>query len=321
MPSSHRRARTAVALLAAALGLAAVPSSASATQLVVGEDPAGDAADPHPGRDLVGVALTYDRRTGHLRAGVRLAGTPSDDAPANLTVFAGHRTATGCNRFPAIGFATQTDLRTAQWVRLDGADAAPTTGWADKRYEDAAEEYEVTDRALAGERPDCVVAQLNEPGNTAVVYDVAGPFDLRGLPELEAKLGRLPATMAPGRTRTVRLTLRNPGDASTGRVRLSASRARGMTVRMPRSVPALRAGAKRTVPIRVTLSRRARSTTPLRVTATAASGLRARDEGSLSLRRAAPGGGGGGGGGDSGSGSGLCYRYTWYPPFSELVPC
>lgn len=310
-----RHARRAAAVATVLLGLGTA-SPAAANFLAVGEDPVGDAADPHPARDIVAVAFSYDRRTGHLRGGVRLGGAPSGDAAANLTIFAGHKTATGCNGYPAIGFGTQTDLTGAAWVRLDAPGAQPgATGRATKVYEAEAEEYEATARALAGKRPDCVIAQLNQPGDTAVVYDTAGPFALRGLPELDARLGKLPSRLQPGQTRTVRATLRNLGDASTGRVRLAASKARGLTVRLPRTVPALRAGARRTVALTVTLSSRARTSTTLRLTATGAGGVRARDEGRLYLRKPAPAGGGGGTSGK------LCFRYTWLPPYSTLVPC
>lgn len=313
-------ARTALTVLfALAVGLAAAPS-ASANFVALGQDPAGDAADPDPGRDIVKVGLSYNRRTGHLRGGVKLNGTPNGDAPANLTLFAGRRTASGCNGYPAIGFGTQTDLRGADWVLLRSSGASPVAGSAVKLYDAAAEEYEATARSLAGKRPNCVIAQLNEPGNSAVVYDVAGPFNLRALPELELRLGKLPSKMRPGRTRKVRAILRNPGDAPTGRVRLAVSRARGMKVRMSRRVAPLGAGARRKVQLRVTLSRRARTSTKLRLTATSGNGLRARDQGRLFLqkkRRAKPGKGGS----SNGSGSKLCYRYTWLPPYSTLVPC
>lgn len=314
------RLPTVIALALTAFLLAfGVSSSASASFMVLGQDPTGDAADPNPGRDIVKVGLSYNRRTGHLRGGVMLGGTPSSDAPANLTVFAGSRTATGCNGYPAIGFGTQTDLTGADWVLLKSAGAPPVAGSAKKVYEASAEEYEVTARPLAGKRPSCVIAQLNQPDDASIVYDVAGPYKLRALPELQVRLARVPSQMRPGRTRMVRLVLRNPGDAPTGRLRLSAARARGMKVRLPRRVGSLRAGFRRKVGVRVTLSARARAWTNLRVTVKSGKGLRATARGRLFLkkkRKQKPGKGGG-----SARGSKLCFRYTWLPPYSTLVPC
>ncbi|MCK9249082.1 MAG: NEW3 domain-containing protein [Solirubrobacteraceae bacterium] len=309
--------RAVLATPFAILALVLLPASpASAAFVGEGKDAAGDAADPHPGRDIVSVGLAYDRRTGRLDGAVRLAGEPSGDAPANLTLFAGRRTSSGCNRYPAVGFATLTDSRNADWVRLDGAGQA-RNGAASKTYDGASEEYAATSRTLRGVRPDCVIAQLTAPGNLAVVYDTAGPFKMRGLPELTAKLSRVPSVMRAGRTRTLRLTLRNRGDASTGRIRLKAKGARGLRVRLPKTVRTIAAGKRRTVNVRVTLSSRARTSTDLRITATAKDGLRARDERSLYLRKPSAGGGGGGGA----DGPNLCFRYHWQPPFSQLVPC
>lgn len=144
----------AVAVTALLVGLGAA-STASANFVAAGEDPAGDSVDPSPGRDIIGVALTYDRRTGHLRGGVRLRGEPTGEAPANLTLFAGRRTATGCDGYPAIGFATQTDLRGADWVRF-GAPGVPAagTGRATKTYEGSAESTKRRpDRSWESARP------------------------------------------------------------------------------------------------------------------------------------------------------------------------
>ena len=305
-------AATAIAA-GAFVGLAA---PAPAAFLANGKDDAGDSTDAHPGRDIVAVALSYDRREGTLRGGVRFAGEPEFDLPANLILVAGRRTATGCS-----GFGTQTNMRGVDWIRFDAPGVPPgARGIADKTYGEAVEEYEASEKALAGKRPNCVIAQLDEPGNTGVVYDVAGPYPLRALPELDARLGKLPKAMTPGATKTVRVTLRNPGDASTGRIRLGVAGARGLKVKMPRTVPALRPGAKRVVKLRVTLARGAKTCTDLRVTAIAKDGLRAQDKGELYLRTPSrPSAGGGGSSG--GSGSKLCYRYTWLPPYGTLVPC
>ncbi len=311
------RASATIALLATVIGIG-LASTASANFVTIGVDPAGDSIDPNPGRDIVKVGLAYDRRTGHLRGGVMLNGTPSGAAPANLTLFAGYQSASGCNGYPAIGFGTQTDLSGADWVMLRSAGAQPVNGRANKIYTAAAEEYEATVKQLAGKRPNCVIAQLNDPANPATVYDVAGPYRLRGLPELDVRIGKVPAAMKPNRTRKIRVKVSNPGDAKTGPVRLTVGKARGMKVRMPRKLATIKPGARRTVALRVTLNRRARSTTTLTLTATARKGLRARDQGNLYRSRPAPPSGGGGG---SGSGSKLCFRYTWLPPYSTLVPC
>lgn len=311
--------RLAIVLLTFLIVGFGLTSSASANFITVGIDPAGDSTDPNPSRDIIKVAISYDRRSGNLKGGVVLGGTPASETAANLTLFAGRRTASGCNGFPAIGFGTQTDVRGADWVFLKSAGAKPIAGAATKTYDGAAEEYEATARQLAGQRPNCVIAQLNDPANSSVVYDVAGPYKLRGLPELEAKIVRVPPVMRLNQTQKIRVAVRNPGDAPTGRVRLTVGKARGMKVNMPRALASIRPGTRRTVTLRVTLNRRAKTSTALKVTAVAKNRLRASDEETLYLSKGSrkPANGGGG----SESGSKLCFRYTWLPPYSTLVPC
>lgn len=131
---------------------------------------------------------------------MQLRGAPSGDAPANLTLFAGLRTATGCNGYPAIGLATQTDLTGASWVRLDAAQApAAALGTADKLYAAEAEEYEATAAALAGRRPNCVVARRDAPGDTSVLHDEAGPSSCAGSPSLRPSSARCRARCARDR--------------------------------------------------------------------------------------------------------------------------
>lgn len=315
-PSSLQIALGCIALM---LGLLWGATPASANFFATGVDPAGDSTDANPGRDIVRVGFAYNRRTGHIRGGVVLRGNLGE-APANLTLFAGNRTATGCNAYPAIGFGTQTDLRGAHWVLLTSATAPPTFGEARKTYDDVAEEYEATARQLAGKRPNCVIAQLDDPANPGVVYDIAGPYKLRAMPELATRLGKVPSIMRPNRERKIRVTVSNPGDAATGRVRLRVSKARGLKVRGARQLPSIRPGARRHVILRVTLNRRAKMLTNLEVTAVAKNKIRATASDRLYISRSSgtrkpPSAGGGE------ERNRLCFRYTWMPPYGELAPC
>lgn len=313
-PRGSRRTTVAAVLTAGAL-LVGVPASAHGAYVASGSDPANDAATPHGGHDIVGVAMVHDPRTGALRAQVRLRGEPGGDVPANLTVFAGHRTPSGCTGYPAIGFGTLDVARGADWVRLNAAGAPPVRGRASKHGGgEAVQEFESTERAFRGQRPDCVVATTSDPQNVQSVYDQAGPFTLRALAGLTAELSK-PPTMSPDRTRTIRVVLRNPGHAKTGRIRLSVARARGLTVHHARNVGSIAGGKRKTVALRVTLSSRAKTTTKLRVKATAPRKLSADAEAKLYLAKPSSGGGGGS------SEPKLCYRYTWYPPYGELRPC
>jgi len=253
----------AVALVG--LGLLTAPL-AQANFLGAAKDPAGDAADPSPARDIVAAGIAYDRRSGELRGGIALSGAPDRESPSFIGLFAGRRTANGCNGYPAIGFASYSNEWGASWVRLDRPGPPSRSGEADKiGYLDPVQEFEISTRALAGRKVDCVVATLTEPGNAAVVYDTVGPIPLRALPELEATLGEVSKPLKRGQQRQVKLTLRNPGDAPTARVKLSFKRARGLTVQAPRKLAPIRPGKRRTVTLKVTLGRQASSTTTLSV--------------------------------------------------------
>jgi hypothetical protein len=317
----------AVALAVGVLAALALAAGASASFVGQATDPSGDSADPNPGRDIVGAGLAYDPRTGGLFGTVRLRGEPGD-APGLLTLFAGMRTPTGCNGYPAAGFGSMTDELGAAWLRLDDSSGTATArGDADKDgFRSALQEFEATDRQLAGRRPNCAVATLTEPGNAAVVYDTVGPIALVGQPVLALRIGRVPDRIPEGKTRKIKLTVSNTGNAPTRRVRLKVARAKGLkAIVKPRVLKRIAAGRKRTVSVSVTLGTRASLTTDLKVSARAGK-LVARDEDTLSVRRKDKPSSDGGGGGGGYDGPKTCVRFI--PDFSGetggslgLVPC
>jgi hypothetical protein len=324
VPASLRKLATALVL--AVLVALTLAVGASANFVGQATDPSGDSTDPNPGRDIVEAGLAYDPRAGGLFGAVRLRGEPGD-APALLTLFAGMRTPAGCNGYPAAGFGSMTDELGAAWLRLDDSSGTATArGDADKDgYRSALQEFEATDRRLAGRRPNCAVATLTEPGNAAVVYDTVGPIALVGQPVLSLGIGRVPDRIPEGKTRKIKVTVSNTGNAPTRRVRLKVARAKGLKATVePRVLKRIAAGRKRTVSVAVTLGARASLATDLKVSAKAGK-LVARDEDTLYVRRKdkPPSGGGGGGGYD---GPKTCVRFI--PDFSGetggslgLVPC
>jgi len=312
-------AATAVVL---GLGLAGVPS-ASANLIGDAKDPAGDATDPSPARDLLGAGMAYDRRRGALVGAVALRGAPTRDTAGFLTLFAGTRTPAGCTGYPAIGFATTTSDLSARWTVLRGGPSPDATFPAEKRGgRDTVQRFEIVDPRLKSHRPDCVIATLTDPANVQNVWDAVGPLDLRAVPVLSARLRGVPSRLAAGTSRRVRVTVRNEGDAPTRAGRLRVTGVRGLRA-TPSSarVPSIPAGGSRTVAFRVALTTRARSSTPLRV-AVSAGDRTVRTEGRILLRRPKAAGGGSGGGG----GTRTCTRYA-PDPFGDtggslvLVPC
>ncbi len=322
-----RRAAASTVAAATILLLGVAPAPAGANLVGVGEDPAGDAASPHPAHDITGAALAYDRRRGALVGSVRLRGVATAASESVLTLFAGRRTATGCDGYPAQGLSTSTTSFRASWHVLPAP--GQTLGGGVDRAEKSGERttvqrMEATDRRLAGGTPDCAIATLTRPGDASVVLDTTGPIALRPVPVLGIALRGVPSRLRPGRTARVRVLVTNAGDASTARVRLRVAGARGLQVSpSTRTLTPLAVGRTRTATLRVRLSARARSSTRLRVTATAGD-QRVRTEGRIRLVRPSSGSGGGGGGATTPPRT--CNR--WMPDISGetggslvLLPC
>ena len=287
--------RLAACLIVAAAACLAPASAAQGKFVATAADPAGDAVDPSPGRDIIGASMSYDRRSGELIGAVQLRGAPGA-ARAFLTLFAGTRTVTGCDGVPAAGFGSYSDEYGATWKRIDDPAGGGPSGDAEKVvYRDAVQRFEISDDRLAGRRMDCVIATLSEPGNPANVYDTTGPLELVGQPALSMRVRGVGRQFKANRARKLKITLTNPGDAATSSLRLRLRRARGLRVTPARkSLDAIDPGGRRTVTVKVTLTRRARAATGLKVTASAGK-LVARDKLTLRLRRpSAPGGGEGG---------------------------
>lgn len=304
----YRYARPLLGVVAPiAIALVSV-CAARANFVATATDPSGDATDASAGRDLTGVGLSYDRRSGELVGAIRLRGEPSHESNAFVSLFAGTSTPSGCNGVPAAGFGSYSDEFGASWVRIDDAAGNGPGGEADKRgYLADVQEFEVGDRQLAGRRLDCVIATLTEPGNPVNVYDSVGPIALVAQPGLSLRMSGVAQTFGAGRPRRIKLALSNQGDAPTGRVRLKFNRARGLTIKtMTRTLKSIAARHRKTVTATVTLSDRARTATHLKVTATAGH-LIAEQEATLYVRKPAKPGGGGGDGGDRTPGT--CVRY------------
>jgi hypothetical protein len=319
----RHRSRSLLAAAAATTVALAGASAAQANFVASALDPAGDSADPNPGRDITAIGLSYDPDGGELLGGIRLGGDPVDEADALITLFAGSQTATGCDGVPAAGFGSYVSEFGASWLRFDDPAHNGPRGEADKTgFGSQVQEFETTDPQLAGQRLDCVIATLSEPGNAANVFDVAGPLPLVGRPALSLRIGGVRRDFRPGRPRKVTLTLANDGHGPTGPVRLKLNRARGLTVKTRTRLASIAPGRRAKVTARVTLSSRARDTTDLKVRATAGD-LVARLEAPLQLQRPTKPNGGGG---DEDFRPQTCTR--WLPdPFGGtggsliLVPC
>lgn len=312
---------------AAIAGLVLAAPAAPANFTATAEDPAGDASDASPGRDITAFGMDYDRRTGALKGIIRLRGAPGEEGRSLITLAVGMRTATGCDGYPAGILGSDSDEFGASWLRVDAPGPATESGDADKRgFDDAVQTFSAETAALAGQPYQCAVALLSEPGNAANVYDTAGPVDLVGQPALSVRV-KVPKRFTPGRANRMTVRVSNPGDGPATGVRLRLSRERGLSATpRRRSLPTLAPGARRTIRVKLRLSARARDVTDLGVQVRERR-LVARGTVPLRLRRPSPGGGGGGGGDpDRDFTPRSCVRYS--PDLSGetggsliLVPC
>jgi hypothetical protein len=271
-----------LAVTAAGLALAA---TAHGNFVGTGGDPPGDASDPSPGRDIIGASLSYERGSGELVGAIQFRAFPGE-ARSFVTLYAGTRTASGCDGMPFAGFGSYSDEFGASWKRMDDPTGAGPSDDAQKiTYDDAVTKFEATDDQLVGYRLDCVIATASEPGNPANAYDVAGPFDLVGQPALSMRVRGVGRSFKPNRPRKLKITLANEGDGATSPVRLRLGRARGLQAKpATQSFGAIEPGGKKTVTLKVKLSGRARDTTKVKLTASAGE-LVARENLTLVLRR------------------------------------
>lgn len=308
------------------LSLAVVlPASAGAAFTAVVRDPAGDAASPAPGHDLLAAGVGYDRRTGLVAGSVKLAGDPAGNR-AFLHFQLGRLTQGRCEGPPVVALGSYTDEYGASWLRFSGPNQVTGRGDADKDGGNRSiQTIEATARALRGMRPDCALVLLSEPSNAANLFDSIGPFRLVPQPGLSVRTGGVPEDVRSGRSYTLKVTVTNPGDARTPPVTVRLRRAKGVggTPKAVRLKP-LRPGTRATARFTIRPRANARFATELGVTATAGR-MTVEDTRKIYVSTPSPPSRRGGGGGDGG-GSRLCVR--WIPDFSGetggslgLVPC
>lgn len=281
-----RSSTVAVSVLAAAL-LGVGATSASAAFVGTVSDPAGDQVIP--GRDITSVAFSYSR-SGRMSAQIRTRAGAGDDRSVMVSAWAGTMGPDACNVYPAVGFTGSAGGADARWHLLRGVDDTDW-GFADRDGGGgtALTRFSTTSSQLRGLRPNCLTATIHDADDAAIIHDTVVPVRLRPVAELEARLGKLPAVVRPGKTYPIRVVLTNPGDAPTGRLRVGAAAVRGLKV-VPRDVPSIRAGGRRIVAVPVSVTSRARTSTPLRITV-AAGPLKSRVEGSLYVAGPRPTGG------------------------------
>jgi hypothetical protein len=295
-------------LIAVLLSIAAAPAAA-AVRTGSGTDPAGDGT-AGPARDVTGVQASYDDATGAIAFQVTFAAAPSAGADSFVTGLLGTRQSDGSCSYPAGGVGGNASGGVVVWLRDDdGSQTGPSGSDGSRSLSGATLNLGATASPLAGRSWDCAIVTLSQPGNSAVVYDRAGPFDIAAAPsppaqptpaptpapapkpqpkraQLAVSVSGIPTTIRRNRWMRLKVAVANPGSAAARKVRLAIASARGLSARpRARTFKLIRAGKRSSATIRVKLTRRARTTTKVGVRATAGK-LTARQ--TLALRIGAP---------------------------------
>lgn len=287
-------------------------------------DAARDSTSSAPARDLLAAGVGYDRRSGYMVAAVALRGAPSEESRAFISIYAGTRSPTGCDRLPAAGFGGFTDSFLGTWFRQDSP-SMRRHGEADRSgYRSNVQTFEIRDRRMAGKKWECMGALLTHPTDTTIIYDQVPLKFFKGLPALALKMPKVKRALRPNRVRKLRVVIRNPGDGPLRNVKLRVEPTRGLRA-APRvkKIKLIRPRTRRVVWVNVKLSRRAGSKANFRVFVRSGKlKTRGRSVLRLKLPKKPPRSGGG----NSGSGSRTCVQ--WIPDFTGesggslgLVPC
>ena len=280
----------------ALLGALATPAQATVRQGTA-TDPAGDQAGGGAGSDIVSVGAQADDAGETVAIGVGLSAAPGSSYVFGLV---GTRNGNSCDaRFVLFGGRPSTGE--AYYVR-DGASSQASPARMD--VEGRIVTLGATDAAQLAVPFDCAAALVSADANARDVLDDAdlvalvadappaatpaptptptpapptttahvAPVAVPKAAKLSASLGGAPAIIRRNRTLTLRLVLADDGSKATSAITVSVAQARGLSVARSRvKVARLKPAEKRTVKLRVRLTRRARVTTPVRVTVRAGS--------------------------------------------------
>ncbi len=270
-------------LVLALLLLAAAPASATVRKGTGTDEQSTNVA---AGNDLLGYGASADDATGTVVAAVQLRAAPAETVVVRVGTLQG----TGCTG----GVIFQVRGGAAVWF----PDGQPSSAKpAQLEPNGASVAVGAQDPVLA--KPfDCVEAGtakqdgslLDETGVTTLAADppppppptttaapaspppppttaTAPPVAVPQAAKLSLSLTGTPRTVKRNRTISLKLRIANDGSKPTGKLSLARPAARGLSVvTLARSLAALKPGAKKTVTVRVKLTSRARSSTPVRLT-------------------------------------------------------
>jgi len=298
-----RRSRAGLALLAAVVALGATAPSVSAT-VFTGERAASSLSGTAPGRSITSVSVSYDDVAGTLTGVVTLAGPPDAGDAALLSVHHCTPSGSACGAPQAL---IQTALGSAT---ADAGESATGAQFAATRSTDGNRiTLTATAPQLVGLPYRSVGALVRVDGTPVSQTDGWGPLSAVAAPpppppapvpptpapapapappvvkapKLAVSVTGVPRTVKRGRWYTAKVRVRNVGTKQAPKVRLSAAKLSGVTLRSrTASWKTIKTGKSVTARVRVRLTG-SRTKRTVKVAVTGAAKLRA--TGTIVLQR------------------------------------
>lgn len=285
-------------LLAAIVAFATITAPAEATiRKGAGSDRAGDTNGGTNGHDIVAFAGQADD-TGRSAIAVKLAAAPA--ANGYVIGVLGTTAGTSCTA-PFVIFNGHVGTRQAVYGR-DTATAASDFKPANMNIDGDTVTLFADDAAQLGLPFDCAIAAVSKDGGTQNLYDetdtlaalaadpppaatptptpaapvvtpvpapttaTAPPVAVPKTAKLTVSLSGAPTTIKRNKTMRLKLKIANDGSKQSSKVTVSVGKARGLSVSKVKSLPALKPAQKRTVTMKVQLTKQAKTSTALKVT-------------------------------------------------------
>jgi hypothetical protein len=271
--------------LGALLVCAALAAPAQATvRQGAGSDPAGDSTTT---LDIVEAAASADDATGKVAVAMRFAAAPSpaayyaaivgtraaDECAAPYVIFAGN---------PAgdiLNYATNGGTTKRGQIAIDGnvvtlaATDAELTAPYDCLYA-AVKTDSAVSAPLVDETSPIALAPVAPPQATpappaptpAPTVTNTPPVPVPKAAKLTLAFGGAPSTIKRNKRMTLTLKIANDGSKTSPAVKVSFAKARGLSGLRSKRLPALKPAQKRTLKLKVRLTKAARKTTTLKVT-------------------------------------------------------
>jgi hypothetical protein len=247
-----------IAFVATTLVVAlALPAAASATTFSgASSDPSGDG--PSSGLDITRTEVSYDSGQGSANFTVRLAAAPAGN-PQVTTALGRTASAGSCGAPMILAGAFLPDGQTIWLLEQAGASPAEEQDEGTRSISGSTLTLKASDPRLKGLDPNCAVAVLSDPDDTATIYDETASYAVKPpppKPRLTANIGSI-GSLKRKASKLVSVRVSNQGQAAARKVVVRA-KIRGAASLRPqvRKLGTIRAGKTGTARFRIKVSAR-----------------------------------------------------------------